>query len=509
MKMWRTVPVAGVLLLAGAAPSPSAQSPSTPGIDLVTLPSAETPLVSIKAMFRAGSILDPPGKEGLSALTALMVGNAATAERSYADLIETFYPMAAGISVITDREVVVFSGQVHRETLGDFTALFEEALLQPGFRDDDFARNREQLLAFLTTTLRSANDELLGLEMIQQVLFEGHPYGHAPAGTVAGLGSITLADVRDFYRKHYTRANLILAVAGGYASGYPAELQKAFSALPQGSRERRPLPAPQPVKGRHFTLVDKQTESTGIHFGYPLPITRKHDDFYALLVANSYLGEHRTFHGRLMQELRGRRGLNYGDYSYLEYWDNAPGTSTPPPNHPRRQQYFSVWIRPVVPANGVFALRAAISEVDRLIAQGLTQEEFDLTRDFLVSYSKLWARSLSDRLGFHMDSRFYEMPYFIDHIEQQLKGMTLESVNQAVRKYLQTGNFSSVMITGDAAALRDRLTSGAPTPITYENPVAAEILRADKIIAALPINPAAVRILPIQDTFEGRPARPR
>ena len=163
----------------------------------------------------------------------------------------------------------------------------------------------------------------------------------------------------------------------------------------------------------------------------------------------------------------------------------------------------------MVPANGVFALRAAISEVDRLIARGLTQEEFDLTRDFLVSYSKLWARSLSDRLGFHLDSRFYDMPYFIDHIERELTGMTLESVNLAARKYLQTGSFSSVMITGNAAALRDRLKSGVPTPITYENPVAAEILQADRIIGALPINPATVRIVPIQETFEGRREHPR
>src|SRR5205814_9539815 len=47
-------------------------------------------------------------------------------------------------------------------------------------------------------------------------------------------------------------------------------------------------------------------------------VTRSDDDYYALAVANSYLGEHRTFNGKLMQDLRGKRGLNYGDYSYIE-----------------------------------------------------------------------------------------------------------------------------------------------------------------------------------------------
>jgi zinc protease len=103
-------------------------------------------------------------------------------------------------------------------------------------------------------------------------------------------------------------------------------------------------------------------------------------------VANSFLGEHRTFNGRLMNELRGDRGLNYGDYSYIEYWNVPPFTSLPSPNVPRREQYFSVWIRPVVPVDAQFALRAGLYEVQRLRDQGLTQEEFELTRDFLVNY---------------------------------------------------------------------------------------------------------------------------
>jgi zinc protease len=499
----QVAPVVAFLLLAirGAVPTFAAPQPD---IALVTLPSPESPLVSVRAMFRAGSILDPPGKEGLSALTALMVGASGTASREYSDLVNAFYPMAANVGVITDREVVVFSTQVHRDTLAAFTPLFEEVLLHPGFRKDDFTRNRDQLNAFLTTTLRSANDELLGLEMIQQVVFKEHPYGHSPAGTVAGLAAIALEDVQTFYREHYTRANLILGVGGGFEASYPARLQKALSALPPGTPERLPLPAPAPVKGRQFTLVDKQAESTGIHLGYPLPITRADKDFYALLVANSYLGEHRTFHGRLMQELRGKRGLNYGDYSYLEYWDNAPGTSTPPPNHPRRQQYFSIWVRPVVPANATFALRAAIAEVDRLISQGLTVEEFDLARDFLVSYSKLWARSLTDRLGFHMDSRFYGMPYFIDQVEQQLAGMTADTVNRAIRKYIQTENFQAVMITGNAPALREQLNDGRASLIEYASAVPAEVREADKALAILPIRPVNVRILPIREAFEGK-----
>ncbi|HVT60020.1 MAG TPA: pitrilysin family protein [Thermoanaerobaculia bacterium] len=473
------------------------------GLDTVTLPSPSSPLVAIRLLFSVGSLHDPAGKEGLAALTAAMVGQGGTAKRSYSQLLEALYPLAAGIDTQTDREVTVFSGIVHRDTLDTYTGLLEEALLTPSFADSDFSRNKEQLLAELTNTLRGSNDELLGLEALQQQLFAGHPYGHAPAGTVASLKSITLDDVRRFYKDHYTQANLLLGVAGGYPAGYVARLSRDLSALPAGRSDRGELPPAPPVHGRRITLIDKETASVGIHFGYPLPITRKDADFYPLMVANSYLGEHRTFNGRLMVELRQARGLNYGDYSYIEYWAFPPFTSHPPPNVPRREQYFSVWVRPVVPADAQFALRAALYEVSLLHDKGLSQQDFDLTRNFLLNYSKLWVQDLSSRLGYQMDSRYYGMPTnFIDEIERRLKTMTVAEVNQAVKKYISPESYDAVIVTAKAAELKELLQKDEPSPKKYNSQVAPEVLEADKTIVVWKVRPTAIEIIPVAQMFE-------
>ncbi|HEX2164034.1 MAG TPA: pitrilysin family protein [Thermoanaerobaculia bacterium] len=493
---------AGALAGAPAAAQEAAVETAKPAIELVTLPSPESPLVAVRLMLDVGSIHDPAGKEGLAALTGLMVAQAGTSERSYSELVEALYPMAASIGVSTDREVTVISGQVHRDTLAEYTALLTEAVLSPGFAAADFERNKEQLAAFLTSTLRSANDELLGLEALQDTIFAGHPYGHPPAGSVQGLAAITLDDVKRFYAEHYTRGNLMLGVAGGYPEGYVERLVARLGGLPAGSEGRMPLPDPPKVEGRRFTLIDKEAGAVGIHFGYPLPLDRADDDWYPLLVANSYLGEHRTFHGRLMQQLRGLRGLNYGDYSYIEYWEAPPFTSAPSPGVPRRQQYFSVWIRPVRPETAHFALRNALYEVERLEANGMTETDFELTRDFLVNYSKLWAQSLSDRLGFHMDSRFYGMPYYIDEIERRLGELTVEEVNAAAKKYLGTDAYQAVLVTDDAAAVAAYLEAGEPSPITYNAEVPAEVTEGDKAIQKLPVNPTAIEIVPVGEVFE-------
>src|SRR5262249_8172368 len=151
---------------------------------------------------------------------------------------------------------------------------------------------------------------------------------------------------------------------------------------------------PRQPQGLEITIVEKPADATAISIGFPLDLTRRDDEFYALAVANSYLGEHRTFNGKLMQDLRGKRGLNYGDYSYIEDFIQEGGSTSPVPNMPGRQQAFSLWIRPVPPDKSAFALRAALWELDRLVRQGMSAQEFEATRAFLLNYSKLWVQTL-------------------------------------------------------------------------------------------------------------------
>lgn len=503
---WAAAALALLACVALVAPGPGlAQEPAqdrAPAVETVELPSPGSPLVAIRLMFRAGSIHDPKGKEGLAALTALMVGQGGTEERSYAELLDALYPMAAEIGADTDREVTVIAGETHVENLDAYTGLLTEAVLRPAFTESDFERNKDRLVSFLTSTLRSGNDELLGLEALQQEIFEGHPYAHSPAGTVSGLEAITLDDVKAFYRQHFTRANLLLGVAGGYPEGYLDRLRTTLAALPAGEPGTKELPPLPKTSGRRYSLIEKETGSVGIHFGYAIPLTRSDDDYYPLMVANSFLGEHRTFNGLLMQELRGQRGLNYGDYSYIEYYAAAPFTSSPIPNVPRRQQYFSVWIRPVVPDTAHFALRAGLHFIERTIEEGLTEAQFDLARDYLVNYSKLWAQTLSERLGIHMDSRFYGMPYWIDEIERRLAGMTVEQVNAALRKYVQTEDYEAVMVLSGARPMAAKLFADEPSPIEYQSEVPEEVLAEDRSIVPLEVRPTAVEIVPVATMFE-------
>jgi zinc protease len=254
-------------------------------------------------------------------------------------------------------------------------------------------------------------------------------------------------------------------------------------------------------------LVDKPCIATAMSIGFPIDVTRSDPDFFALMVANSYFGEHRTFNGVLMQHMRGLRGLNYGDYSYLENFTEQGDTVYPAPNDARRQQYFSIWIRPVAHKDRHFALRQALRELKIFVDKGLSQQDFDTTRQFLLNYTKLWAQTLDARLGYKLDSRFYGLDDFLARVQTELPKLTVADVNCAIQKHLQYQNLRIVAVTTDAEAFKQALLANTPSPKVYAEPTPPEVLKEDQEIQAYKLDLKNVTIVPATGMFEGGEAR--
>ncbi len=113
---------------------------AAPANEPVLMPIAQDPNVTFKLWFQVGSQNDPPGKEGLAALTAAMISDGGTGQLSYEEILEALYPMAASYWVSVDKEMTVVRGQAHREVASRFYDLFSSAILDPGFRQEDFDR---------------------------------------------------------------------------------------------------------------------------------------------------------------------------------------------------------------------------------------------------------------------------------------------------------------------------------------------------------------------------------
>jgi zinc protease len=463
-----------------------------------------SPLVTFRILFMVGSASDPKGKEGVAALTAALLSQGGSRAMTYDQITEAFYPMATGFNWQIDKEMTVFTGTTHLDNLDRYYGIISQMLLDPGFREDDFNRLKTDATNFLKVSLREGNDEELGKEYLYNLIYAGHAYGHHNLGSLSALQSLTLADVRDFYKKNYTQANMVLGLAGGYPTDFPKKVEADFSKLPAGQPTLVKFDAPTVAEGMRIELIKRDTRSTAISLGFPISVRRGDKDWAALAVVASYFGQHRSSNSYLYGRLREARGLNYGDYAYIEYFPRGMFQFTPDPNLGRQQQIFQIWIRPVEPMNSLFALRATLYEYDKLVRDGMSQETFETTREFLSKYTNILTQTQDAQLGYALDSRYYGIPDFNSYMREQLSRLTLQDVNNAIRKYLKSDRMQIVMVTKDAEGLREALLSGKPSPITYVSPKPKEITDEDKLIEAYKINvkPENVRIVPIEKVFE-------
>lgn len=508
MKNFRKYHLFGILLIGIVLMFISCAKKAPTKISAELLPVEGNPLISFRILTKVGSANDPIGKEGLCQLTFNMLANGGTKTLAFKEINKKFYPMAASVGLRVDKEMSVFTATIHSDNLENFYEIFKDMMLDPGFREEDFIRIKTNQLNFLEKTLVSNMDEQFGKEILNLMMYKNHPYGHHEAGTVESVKKLTLDDVKEFYKDHFLQGNITVGLSGGYPSDFPSKVMADFSSLPEGATPKLALPEQRMPEGLKIVIAEKKTPATAISMGFPISITRADDDFFALWIAGSHFGEHRQHLSLLFQKIREERGQNYGDYAYIEHFiqgrDKFPAT-----NYCRKQQYFSIWIRPLANSNRHFVIRQAIRELKKLVEEGIPKERFELTRGYLLNYTKLYAQTLGERLGWQMDSHYYGYKDFLAEAQERLQKITQEDVNRAIKQYLNFENLYIAIITEDAQSLKDALVANTPSPIKYANPnMPKEILEEDLIIQSFPLNVKAenVRIISATDFFKAMEA---
>ena len=515
----------GVVLAAGCEETPPPKPPTQPTADPTATAAATTtaapeakPLASLsqrdpaskvvafRIVFNAGSADDPAGKEGATSLAADMTAESGTAKLTFGELSKQLYPFAASIDVHVDRDQTVFETEVAAESLDAFYPLLRDVLLTPRLDKESFDRLKARAESALDDDLKSANDEQLGKEALQAILYAGHPYGHPTVGTAKGLSALTLDDVVAQRKKVFCKERVTVGVGGGFPEGFDKQLVQDMSALPACEGPRAELPAPKKTTGLKVVIVDKPTsDSMAFSMGFATDVTRSSDDFAGTTFFTAFMGLHRQSAGVLYSRLREARGFNYGDYMYAEHFMQEGGSRFPLPNIARRQQMVSIWLRPVKPQNGLFAMRGALHYYRERLKDGVPDEELTRFRGFLSRYIGLEQQTASRRLGFALDDQAYgqKTPH-IDRLRAGWAALNSAKLKEIVARRFTGTDLTVVIVTKDAASVKATLVKGDKTSPTYDAPKPKEVTDEDKIIEALPLGlkDEDVTIVPIADLFK-------
>ena len=473
-------------------------------VSFVAKPSSSSPLVNVSFLVHAGAALDPEGKKGLAALTAAMITDGGSQAKTIDEINAAMFPMAAGFDAQVDKEMTRLAGQVHKDNLDAWYELVRGQLLFPAWSEADFTRIKTRMINGIRTDLVGNNDEELGKEYLYAKIYgPKHPYGSLNLGAVGDIKSITLDDVKAFYRDYYTVANMTVGLSGGYPEAFALRIGEDMQVLGAGKLAALQVPPAPALEGRHATIIEKETPGVAVSFGFPIDVRRGDPDWVALWLARSYLGEHRSTNARLFQRIRETRGMNYGDYAYIEYFPRGMFQFHPDTNLGRQQQIFQVWIRPVRSNNDAhFATRVAMYELDRLVKEGMTESDFEATRAYLSKFVSLLTDGQSRQLGYALDSQYYGTGDFTDYVRNGLSELTLDDVNRVIRENLDMNDMQYVFVTRDGADLRERLMSDQRSPMTYDAELPAEVLEEDLLIDNIAIGFDSVEVVPADEVFD-------
>jgi len=221
------------------------------------------------------------------------------------------------------------------------------------------------------------------------------------------------------------------------------------------------------------------------------------------MLAFSCLGEHRQSMGRLFRTIREARGMNYGDYAYIEHFVQDGGSIRPMVNVARTRQEMSVWIRPVQHAHRLFVVKLALRALGEFARGGLTAAELDRTRGFLLGYTRVLEEAMPRRLGYAVDDLFYGIPPFLAGAREAFGRMTLDEVNGAIARNVSFDDLLIVVVTENGAELRDQLAGKKNPPFAYDTPKPAAVLEEDKLVAAFDPGLAAgqITVVPVDSLF--------
>ena len=524
-----SIAAAGCFLWLGAATPTLAQQ-------VVTL-DVPSPLIEIRLMVKTGSAFDPAGKEGLAAVTAeaLLEGGygdpAQPVTKDELARITRPWGSRARPNVWVEKEATTFGLVVPRDVLDDYIArVLRPLFTQPLFMQEELDRLINEGVTQLSGSLRYENIEMLGLEAVDNYMFEETPHGHAVTGSVRGLASITRDDVRSFFATYYRPDRMILGISTTdptVVAAVKRALQGTGQLKGQVTKLKEVKPQlPQAVRGRELTIVAMpDAGATAIHAAFPIDIARTDADFWPLYIANVYFGTHRDSHSHLYKQIRQQRGYNYGDYSYIEHFAYRPRFLFPPFNTPRTHQYFLIWIRPVGTEYAHHILKAATWELEYLLRNGVSEEDVELSKNKAkVLYLNL-AENSSRLLAAAVDDAYYGMkPGYLEGYLKRIDTVTADQVNAAVRRYLQSDNLKFLIVTeaDKAEALAGDIRAGrnakGKTPADYRIDMVEEagmsflkvptdkldILMLDAVWEAhsLGLDPIRIRVIPVESLFE-------
>jgi zinc protease len=406
-------------------------SSSPNGMKIHGIEQHELPLLSYSIVINGGHMLDDINKPGVARFMAKML-NEGTKTKTPEELEEAIQMLGANITVSGGDENITVSVNTLARNFEKTLTLVEEMLLQPRWDEEQFALNKTRIINELK---RSKADPyyLAGITFDSLVLGKDNILSKSASGTIASVETITMDDLKALYKKAVSPSVSQFMIVGDVNK---VRVEKALTGLNNNWKSLDvsiPLLTfpPAPDKGMIYFVDVPGAKQSVIQIGY-MALPRSHTDFYKAETANYMLGGGAS--ARLFMILREEKGYTYGAYSYFS------GT----------MNYGTFNAYAAVRSDATFESVKLFKDIMLDYRSGVKQETVDFTKGSLMKANARRFETNEALLDMLKTMKLNGLPEdYIKIEEDYLRGLTVDQVNETVKKYIDPMRMNYVVV-GDA-----------------------------------------------------------
>ncbi|WP_310398058.1 pitrilysin family protein [Hymenobacter sp.] len=416
------------------------------GLKIVGTKNTEVPAVTMRLTIRGGHRLEQamPEKAGIAQLTASLL-NEGSEKYTGEEFSAALDKLGSRVSVSGDDNETTVSVQSLTASLPATLALLEQRLLHPRFDAADFDRLKKQQLEQIANF--NTQPAVIADLTYNKLLYGPNNIAGTPvAGTAASVGSLTLADVKEFYNKYYAPNVSYLVVVGDVDQ---KTLTPQLGFLQSWAKKDVTVPADvagvQPDKTTVYFVNKPGAAQSEIRVGYLTDMTYDATGpYYRAFLANYLLGG--AFNSRINLNLRENKGYTYGARSgYASTRYAGPFTA-------------QAGVRADATAASV---KEFMSEITGY-STGITDEELTFLQSSVGQSDALRYETGQQKAGFLARLVEYNLePSYVQQQSDILKKLTKEDVLASAKKNLPADKMY-IVVVGDNKQLPALQALGYP-----------------------------------------------
>lgn len=424
------------------------------GLVVYLLEDHELPLITIGALLRTGSWLDPPDKVGLAALTGTVMRTGGGGGWSAADVDEELAHFAGRVNITMGRQSGSASLDVLKKDLRRGLRIFASLLRTPTFDPAEVDLAKLQAIE----RIRRREDEpesIASREFVKLLYGSSHPT--ARESSIESIGRIGRDDLIAFHQNTIHPNGIILGVTGDFTKDeMVAALLDVFGDWEAGTvPEVKIADVPTSEAERaviHF--INKDTSQTHLRVGH-LSIKEDDSDYIPLAIANEILGGDSGV-GRLFNEVRTKRGLAYSVGSEL-----STGMFD--------QGMWLLWAETKLPST-TEVLGEMVSSIERISSELVSDEELARSKEAYVNSSVFDFSSASKIVSRLVKLEYDGLPkQFFLQLREKVLHVSKHDVLAAAKKYLRLDRLKIIAVGSGGALSKALSTFGNVHPLADES----------------------------------------